>query len=86
MCTNDPEPQESVVASPSIAQSVCHDCDDHEQLHRATRPEDAKQLALKAAIEHGRERDHDVAHELIAEPASMTTRGPDVADTEVVRR
>jgi len=86
MSSNEPQGGKSTAPSPSIAHTVCHDCDEHEELHHAKRPEDAKQLALEAAIEHGREHDHDVAHDLIAEPASMTTCGPDVGDTEVVRR
>lgn len=86
MTTNDTGSQESVGASPSIAHSVCHDCDDHEELHPAKRPEDAKQMAVEDAIEHGRATGHEVDEELIAEPDMISTCGPDVQDSEVLRR
>jgi len=85
MSTNDRETQESVAASPSIAHSVCHDCE-HEELYTAKRPEDAKQQAVDDAIEHGRDTGHEVDEALIVEPAAMATNGPDVQDTVVVRR
>lgn len=87
MSTNDPTGQETVGESPSIAHSVCHDCDEHEELHRAKRPEDAKQQAVDAAIRHGRATGHENVDEgLIDQPGKTVTVGPGVAETEVVRR
>jgi hypothetical protein len=85
MTDNAPSGGKSTATRRSIAQSVCHDCDNHEEIHRAHRPADAKQMAIKAAIEHGRATGHEVTEKLISTPRALTTIGPDVADTEVHR-
>ncbi len=85
MTTNDPAAKESVGEPASIAHSVCHDCE-FEETHHARRPEDAKRMGVEAAIEHGRLTEHNVDEELIDEPAQITTVGPDVSDSKVIRR
>lgn len=85
MTDNGPTGGKTTATRRSIAQSVCHDCDNHEEIHRAHRPADAKEMAIEAAIEHGRATGHEVDEKLISQPSSMITIGPDVADTEVHR-
>jgi len=64
----------------SIAHSVCHDCTELEQLHRAPTPIEARGDASRAAHAHRRLTGHTTAIALIDATTSITIVGPEAID------